>query len=59
MALRVPVITHPAFAEEFHQSAAYRHLLETIPVHHVHKLEAGLWGAALYGMLRMEEKRKE
>ena len=59
MALRVPVLTHPAFAEEFHHSAAQKHLLETIPVHHVHKPEAGLWGAALHGMLLMEEKRKE
>ena len=53
MALRVPVLEHPAFAEEFYHSAAQRPLLERIPVRHVRKPQAGLWGAALYGLLRM------
>jgi glucokinase len=52
MALRLPVLTHPAFAEEFRHSAAHRPLLEKIPVWHVRKPQAGLWGAALYGLLR-------
>ncbi|MDR2488830.1 MAG: glucokinase [Desulfovibrio sp.] len=53
MALRVPVLTHPAFAEELHHSQAQRRLLQRIPVYHVRTPEAGLWGAALYGMLRL------
>lgn len=52
MALRLPVLTHPAFAEEFHTSAVQRPLLEKIPVWHMHNPQAGLWGAALYGLLR-------
>ena len=58
MALRAPVLAHPAFAEEFHRSAAQARLLRNIPVFHVRKPEAGLWGAALYGLLRMEESLK-
>lgn len=53
MALRVPVLQHPAFAEEFHNSAAQRRLLENLPVRHVQKPQAGLWGAALFGLLRL------
>ena len=52
MALRVPVLTHPAFAEEFYASKAQRHLLERVPVRHIRNPLAGLWGAALYGLLR-------
>ncbi len=55
MALRVPALSHPAFAEEFHNSLAQKRLLRNIPVFHVRKPEAGLWGAALYGLLRVEE----
>lgn len=55
MALRAPVLSHPAFAEEFRHSAAQERLLRNIPVFHVRKPEAGLWGAALYGLLCMEE----
>ena len=51
MALRVPALSHPAFAEEFHNSLAQERLLRNIPVFHVRKPEAGLWGAALYGLL--------
>lgn len=50
MALRVPVLQHPAFAEEFCESAAHRHWLETMPVRHMRKPQTGLWGAALYGL---------
>lgn len=51
MALRVPAVSHPAFAEEFHNSRVQERLLRNIPVFHVRKPEAGLWGAALYGLL--------
>ena len=54
MALRVPALTHPAFAEEFHESAAQRRLLENVPVWHVRKPQAGLWGAALFGLFQIE-----
>ena len=57
MALRVPALSHPAFAEEFHNSLAQERLLRNIPVFHVRKPEAGLWGAALYGLLRAEEDK--
>lgn len=50
MALRVPVLGHPAFAEELHESAAQRPLLEKVPVIHIRKPQAGLWGAALFGL---------
>lgn len=50
MALRVPVLGHPAFAEEFYESAAQRHLLEKVPVMHMRKPQSGLWGAALFGL---------
>ena len=52
MALRVPVLTHPAFLEEFHNSAAHKQLLQNMPVRHIHSHSAGLWGAALYAALR-------
>lgn len=51
MALRLPVLTHKAFIEEFHTSVAQRPLLEQVPIWHVRKSQAGLWGAALYGLL--------
>ena len=57
MALRVPVLSHPAFADEFHNSRAQERLLRNIPVFHLRKPEAGLWGAALYGLLRAEEDK--
>lgn len=50
MALRVPVLEHPAFAEELHASAAQGHLLKQLPVFHVRNPQAGLWGAALFGL---------
>ena len=59
MALRVPVLPHPAFAAEFHHSATQERLLRNIPVFHVRRPEAGLWGAALYGLLRLMEEEKE
>jgi glucokinase len=59
MALRAPVLLHPAFAAEFHHSAAQERLLRNIPVFHVRKPEAGLWGAALYGLLRLMEEDEQ
>jgi glucokinase len=58
MASRVPVLTHPSFAGEFYHSQAQSRLLQRIPVYHVRRSEAGLWGAALYGMLRMEREKR-
>lgn len=53
MALRLPALTRPAFAAEFHESAAQRPLLEGIPVFHMQNPQAGLWGAALFGLLHL------
>lgn len=53
MALRIPVLEHPAFAKEFMESATQRELLKDVPVWHVKKHQAGLWGAALYGLLQL------
>jgi glucokinase len=53
MALRLPALDHPAFAAEFHLNAPYqRRLLEKIPVQHMRSPRAGLWGAALYGLVQ-------
>jgi glucokinase len=52
MALRLPVLTHPAFLPEFHHSAAHRDILERVPLLHLTNPRSGLWGAALYGILR-------
>lgn len=53
MALRIPVLEHPAFADEFMKSATQYELLKNIPIWHVKKHQAGLWGAALYGLLQL------
>lgn len=50
MALHVPVTQHPEFLEEFRASAAHHSLLSKIPVWQICNPEAGLWGAALYGL---------
>ncbi|MDL2207111.1 glucokinase [Desulfovibrio sp. OttesenSCG-928-M16] len=52
MALRVPVLEHPAFAAEFYASTAQESLLRKVPVYHVKNDRAGLWGAALHGLLQ-------
>ncbi|MDL2266644.1 glucokinase [Desulfovibrio sp. OttesenSCG-928-G15] len=49
MALRVPVLTRPEFAEEF-LAGAHAELLAEVPVFHMQKPQAGLWGAAIYGL---------
>lgn len=50
MALHVPVLQRPEFLEEFRASSAHRRLLARIPVRQICNPEAGLWGAALYGL---------
>lgn len=52
MALRAPVLSHPAFMREFLRNASQRRLLENLPIRHIRSQQAGLWGAALYGVLR-------
>ncbi|MDR1491089.1 MAG: glucokinase [Desulfovibrio sp.] len=53
MALRVPVLSSPAFAEEFHAQTPPEHFLRSVPVWHMRAPEAGLFGAALYALLRL------
>ncbi|MDR2077247.1 MAG: glucokinase [Desulfovibrio sp.] len=52
MALRLPVLSHPAFLPEFWHSAAHRNILEQIPIRHLQDPRSGLRGAALCGVLR-------
>lgn len=59
MAQRLPVLEHPAFAEEFVTSASHGDLLAKTPVWHVTSPQAGLWGAALYGLLALHREREE
>lgn len=54
MALRVPVLTHPAFAAEF-LAGSQADFTAKIPVYHMRKPQAGLWGAALFGLLRTQK----
>jgi glucokinase len=52
MAMRVPVLEHPAFLESLRDSKDMDHLLRDMPVFHIRSQRAGLWGAAAYGMMR-------
>ena len=52
MAMRVPVLEHPAFLESFWDSKEMYRLLRALPVFHIRSQRAGLWGAAAYGMMR-------
>ena len=52
MAMRVPVLEHPAFLESFWDSAAMGGLLRDVSVFHIRSQQAGLWGAAAYGVMR-------
>ena len=52
MALRLPVLDHPAFLPEFRHSAAHYGLLQRVPVLHLRDPRSGLWGAALQGILQ-------
>jgi glucokinase len=55
MALRLPVLTHPAFLPEFRHSAAHHGLLRRVPVLHLQDPRSGLWGAALQGIVSRRE----
>jgi glucokinase len=52
MAMRVPVLEHPAFFESFRDSPQMEHLLRDVPVLHIRSQRAGLWGAAAYGIMQ-------
>jgi glucokinase len=52
MAMRVPVLEHPAFLESFRDSDDMGVLLRDVPVFHIRSQQAGLWGAAAYGVMR-------
>ena len=54
MAMRVPVLEHPAFLESFWDSKDMYHLLRDVPVFHIRSQGAGLWGAAAYGLMQPE-----
>jgi glucokinase len=41
---------HPAFATEFRNSETQAFLLEDLPVSWISNQEAGLWGAAIFGL---------
>lgn len=57
MALRVPVLENPAFRQEFRTCASHPRLFENVPVWHIRRADqAGLWGAALYGLLHMKQQ---
>ena len=51
LAMRVPVLEHPAFLESFRDSNDMGWLLWDVPVFHIRSQRAGLWGAAVYGIL--------
>ena len=52
MAARIPVLKHPAFLESFRDSKEMGGLLRDVPVFHIRSQRAGLWGAAVYGMVQ-------
>jgi glucokinase len=52
MAVRIPVLEHPAFLESFQDSAGMDRLLRDVPVFHIRSQRAGLWGAAAYAAMR-------
>ena len=52
MAMRIPVLEHPAFLESFRDSKDMGRLLRDMPVFHIRSQRAGLWGAAAYGLMR-------
>lgn len=49
MALRLPVLDHPAFMSSFLESSTQGTLLQRVPMWHIQSQQAGLWGAAFYG----------
>ena len=56
MALRLPVLEHPTFLEEFRNSDDFASLLGTVPIRHVRSHRAGLWGAALCAIVSSMKK---
>jgi glucokinase len=52
IAMRVPVLEHPAFLESFRDSPHMAHLLRDVPVFHIRSQRVGLWGAAAYGIMQ-------
>lgn len=52
MAAHIPVLEHPAFQAEFYSSFMQERLLRQVPVWHVRNQQAGLWGAAVYGVMQ-------
>ena len=48
------LVDHDEFRSEFTASPTYGWLLETIPVHLNMNDDSGLWGAAFFGLLRMQ-----
>jgi glucokinase len=54
MAMRVPVLEHPAFLESFQACKSMGGLLRVVPVYHIRSLQAGLWGAAAMHAIRRE-----
>jgi glucokinase len=51
IAIKNPMLlTHPAFADEFRNPRAHKHLFQEIPVSLIEDEESGLWGAAFAGM---------
>jgi len=52
MAMRVPVLEHPAFLDSFRDSKNMGGLLRDVPVFHIRSQRAGLGDAAAYGMIR-------
>ncbi len=54
LALNLPgLLRHKSFAVAFRSSAGQAALLADIPLFHVRNGSSGLWGAAIYGLLRM------
>jgi glucokinase len=55
MALRLPVLQHAEFAREFRETSPEQGaLLRNIPIWHVRSHQAGLWGAAVYGVAKFD-----
>lgn len=50
-------VTADAFQDEFHLSPTYAELLARIPVYLNDNEDAGLWGAALYGAMRLKAEK--
>ncbi len=49
------LIKHEAFQNEFRSSSTMKTILQKIPVFLIRNEESGLWGAALYGLQRLQK----